>query len=54
MAKTLMLRTELPSQDHAGLDQYPVADLVDTLIADQFNAVAGGAPGGRADAVPPP
>lgn len=39
MAKTLMLKTELPSQDHAGLDQYPVADLVDTLIADQFNAV---------------
>jgi N-acetylmuramic acid 6-phosphate etherase len=34
-----MLNTELPSQEHAGLDQYPVADLVDTLIADQFNAV---------------
>jgi N-acetylmuramic acid 6-phosphate etherase len=34
-----MLNTELPSQEHAGLDQYPVADLVGTLIADQFNAV---------------
>jgi N-acetylmuramic acid 6-phosphate etherase len=34
-----MLNTELPSQEHAGLDQYPVTDLVDTLIADQFNAV---------------
>jgi N-acetylmuramic acid 6-phosphate etherase len=34
-----MLNTELPSQEHAGLDQYPVAVLVDTLIADQFNAV---------------
>jgi N-acetylmuramic acid 6-phosphate etherase len=34
-----MLNTEIPSQEHAGLDQYPVADLVDTLIADQFNAV---------------
>jgi N-acetylmuramic acid 6-phosphate etherase len=34
-----MLNTELPSQEHAGLDQYPVAELVDTLIADQFNAV---------------
>nr|WP_315216747.1 N-acetylmuramic acid 6-phosphate etherase [uncultured Duganella sp.] len=35
-----MLRTEIPSQEHAGLDQYPVPDLVETLIADQFNAVA--------------
>ena len=35
-----MLRTETPSQDHAGLDQYPVPDLVETLIADQFNAIA--------------
>ena len=34
-----MLRTEIPSQDHAGLDQYPVPDLVETLIADQFNAI---------------
>jgi len=34
-----MLNTELPSQEHAGLDQYPVTDLVDTLIADQFHAV---------------
>ena len=34
-----MLNTELPSQEHAGLDQYPVTELVDTLIADQFNAV---------------
>jgi N-acetylmuramic acid 6-phosphate etherase len=35
-----MLRTELPSQEHAGLDQYPVPELVETLIADQFNAIA--------------
>ena len=35
-----MLTTETPSQEHAGLDQYPVADLVATLIDDQFNAVA--------------
>jgi N-acetylmuramic acid 6-phosphate etherase len=35
-----MLRTELPSQEHAGLDQYPVADLVAALIADQYNAVS--------------
>ena len=35
-----MLRTEIPSQEHAGLDQYPVPDLVETLIADQFNAIA--------------
>lgn len=34
-----MLNTELPSQEHAGLDQYRMTDLVDTLIADQFNAV---------------
>jgi len=34
-----MLNTELPSQEHAALDQYPVTDLVDTLIADQFHAV---------------
>jgi len=35
-----MLRTEIPSQEHAGLDQYPVPELVETLIADQFNALA--------------
>lgn len=35
-----MLRTETPDQEHAGLDQYPVADLVAALIADQFNAVS--------------
>jgi N-acetylmuramic acid 6-phosphate etherase len=34
-----MLKTEIPSQEHAGLDQYPVAELIDTLISDQFNAV---------------
>ena len=34
-----MLKTELPSQEHTGLDQYPVAELVGTLIADQFNAL---------------
>lgn len=34
-----MLRTEIPSQEHAGLDQYPVTDLVATLIADQFSAI---------------
>nr|WP_315394004.1 N-acetylmuramic acid 6-phosphate etherase [uncultured Duganella sp.] len=35
-----MLTTETPSQDHAGLDQYPVAELVAALIADQDAAVA--------------
>ncbi|SEN81230.1 N-acetylmuramic acid 6-phosphate etherase [Duganella sp. CF517] len=35
-----MLTTEIPSQEHAGLDQYPVPDLVETLIADQLNAIA--------------
>ena len=35
-----MLRTEVPSQQHADLDQYPVADLVAVLIADQADAVA--------------
>ena len=35
-----MLRTETPDQEHAGLDQYAVPDLVAALIADQFNAVS--------------
>ncbi|NVD72388.1 N-acetylmuramic acid 6-phosphate etherase [Duganella sp. BJB1802] len=35
-----MLNTERPSQEHAGLDEYPVPKLVGTLIADQFQAVA--------------
>ena len=35
-----MLRTETPDQEHVGLDQYAVPDLVAALIADQFNAVS--------------
>lgn len=34
-----MLSTETPSQQHAGLDQYPTPALVDAFIDDQFNAV---------------
>jgi N-acetylmuramic acid 6-phosphate etherase len=34
-----MLKTETPAQDHALLDQYPTADLVNVLVDDQFNAV---------------
>ena len=34
-----MLRTETPAQDHAQLDQYPTADLVNVLVDDQLNAV---------------
>ncbi len=34
-----MLKTETPSIDHAELDQYPTAELVNTLIDDQNNAV---------------
>ncbi|MBP1202540.1 N-acetylmuramic acid 6-phosphate etherase [Duganella sp. 1411] len=43
-----MLTTEIPSQEHAGLDQYPVADLVATLIGDQFNAVVAARQAGAA------
>jgi N-acetylmuramic acid 6-phosphate etherase len=34
-----MLNTETPSPKHTNLDQYPTADLVHVLVADQFNAV---------------
>jgi N-acetylmuramic acid 6-phosphate etherase len=34
-----MLKTETPDQQHAQLDQYPTAELVSTLVDDQFNAV---------------
>ena len=34
-----MLKTETPAQDHALLDQYPTADLVNVLVDDQMNAV---------------
>jgi N-acetylmuramic acid 6-phosphate etherase len=34
-----MLKTETPSSDHAQLDQYATADLVNTLIDDQAAAV---------------
>jgi N-acetylmuramic acid 6-phosphate etherase len=34
-----MLKTETPAQDHAQLDQYPTADLVNVLVDDQLNAV---------------
>ena len=33
-----MLKTETPSTQHANLDQYPVAELLDALIDDQKNA----------------
>ncbi|GAB3444892.1 N-acetylmuramic acid 6-phosphate etherase [Massilia solisilvae] len=34
-----MLKTETPAHDHALLDQYPTADLVNVLVDDQLNAV---------------
>jgi N-acetylmuramic acid 6-phosphate etherase len=34
-----MLKTETPSQDHAQLDQYPTAELINTLVDDQLGAV---------------
>lgn len=34
-----MLNTELPSPEHTQLDQYPVGQLVDVLVADQFDAL---------------
>ena len=34
-----MLNTETPAQDHALLDQYPTAELVNVLVDDQLNAV---------------
>ena len=34
-----MLKTETPAQDHALLDQYPTAELVNVLVDDQMNAV---------------
>ena len=34
-----MLKTETPDQQHAELDQYPTAELVNTLVDDQINAV---------------
>ena len=34
-----MLKTETPAQDHAQLDQYPTAELVNALVDDQLNAV---------------
>ncbi|MFB9241469.1 N-acetylmuramic acid 6-phosphate etherase [Massilia antarctica] len=34
-----MLNTETPDRQHADLDLYPTAELVDTLIDDQFGAV---------------
>jgi N-acetylmuramic acid 6-phosphate etherase len=34
-----MLKTETPAQDHAQLDQYPTAELVNVLVDDQLNAV---------------
>jgi len=34
-----MLKTETPAQDHALLDQYPTAELVNALVDDQLNAV---------------
>jgi N-acetylmuramic acid 6-phosphate etherase len=43
-----MLRTETPNPDHAQLDQYPTAQLVDALIDDErsaVNAVRAASPG---------
>lgn len=34
-----MLKTETPAQEHAQLDQYPTAELVNVLVDDQINAV---------------
>jgi len=34
-----MLKTETPAQDHACLDQYPTAELVEVLVDDQLNAI---------------
>ena len=34
-----MLKTETPAQDHASLDQYPTAELVNVLVDDQLNAI---------------
>src|SRR5689334_13973141 len=34
-----MLNTETPAPQHASLDQYPTAELVNVLVDDQFKAV---------------
>ncbi|MCA1247682.1 N-acetylmuramic acid 6-phosphate etherase [Massilia oculi] len=34
-----MLKTETPAGDHASLDQYPTAELVNVLVDDQLGAV---------------
>lgn len=34
-----MLKTETPSLEHAQLDQYPTAQLIDVLVDDQLHAV---------------
>jgi len=34
-----MLKTETPAQDHASLDQYPTAELVNVLVDDQMGAI---------------
>jgi len=34
-----MLKTETPAQDHASLDQYPTAELVNVLVDDQLQAI---------------
>ena len=34
-----MLKTETPAPEHAQLDQYPTAELVNVLVDDQLNAV---------------
>jgi N-acetylmuramic acid 6-phosphate etherase len=34
-----MLKTETPAREHAQLDRYPTADLVNALVDDQLNAV---------------
>jgi N-acetylmuramic acid 6-phosphate etherase len=34
-----MLNTETPAPQHASLDQYPTAELVNVLVDDQYKAV---------------
>lgn len=38
--KIIMLNTESPSHEHASLDEYPVAQLVNVFIDDQQRAIA--------------
>lgn len=35
----MLLKTETPSSQHTNLDEYPITDLVNAFVDDQFNAV---------------